>query len=86
MSLSFCLTGARGYTNMTLKVTAEKVRIWVQGLRLSIRNDCGGHGRTTMLNTHLKVYDREGKLVEERHLETPAEFEDVLSSHFGIVR
>ena len=49
-------------------------------------NDCGGYGRNTMLNNHLKIYDMEGRLVEDRIIETVPEFTEVLRSHFGIVR
>ena len=58
----------------------------MQELMVSIQNDCGQHGRTTLLNTHLKIFDVEGELTEERHLDTPAEFEEALRVHFSIVR
>lgn len=57
----------------------------LQTLRLSIRTDGGGHGRTTMINNLLKVFDREGQLVEQRELQSVEEFKDALASHFGIV-
>ena len=38
-----------------------------------------------MINSLLKVFDREGQLVEQRVLESVEEFEDALVSHFGIV-
>ena len=53
---------------------------------MSIRNDYDGYGRTSMLNSHLKIYDGEGQLVEERVIETLPDFEDALRLHFGVVR
>ena len=64
---------------------AEKLHSWVQGLRMSIRNDCGGYGRTTMMNNHLKVYDMEGQLIEDKIIETVPDFEEALRVHFCIV-
>ena len=56
----------------------------MQGLRLSIRADDGGNGRTTMLNKNLKVFDMSGDLAEERDIETAVEFKQVLDNCFGI--
>ena len=57
----------------------------LQTLRLSIRTEDGGHGRTTMINNLLKVFDREGQLVEQREVDSVEGFKDALASHFGIV-
>lgn len=38
-----------------------------------------------MINNLLKVFDREGQLVEQRELDSVEEFKDALASHFGIV-
>ena len=38
-----------------------------------------------MINNLLKVFDREGQLVEQRELESVGEFKDALAAHFGIV-
>lgn len=39
-----------------------------------------------MMNSHLKIYDAEGHLAEEKIIETVPEFEEALKLHFGVVR
>ena len=57
----------------------------VQDLIVSVRNGDGSHGRTTLLNTTLKIFGKDGKLVMDKELETVQEFRDALKNHFGIV-
>ena len=57
----------------------------MQKLKLSIRTDDGGHGRTTILGTHLKVFGKEGDLVSEREVQDVHELREVLEAHFGII-
>ena len=57
----------------------------MQKLKLSIRTDDGGHGRTTMLDTHLKVFGKEGDLVTEREIQDVHELREAMEAHFGIV-
>ncbi len=57
----------------------------MQKLKLSIRTDDGGHGRTTILGTHLKAFGKEGDLVSEREVQNVHELKEVLEAHFGII-
>ena len=57
----------------------------MQKLKLSIRTDDGGHGRTTILGTHLKVFGKEGDLVSEREVQDVHELREGLEAHFGII-
>ncbi len=38
-----------------------------------------------MMNNHLKVYDMEGQLIEDRVIESVPDFEEALRVHFCIV-
>ncbi|CAL5220030.1 g1976 [Coccomyxa viridis] len=70
---------------MNFWISNHHSSIFREGLRISIRNDCGGYGRTTMMNNHLKVYDMEGQLIEDRVIESVPDFEEALRVHFCIV-
>ena len=56
-----------------------------QNLMISIRTDEGGHGRNTLVNTTLKVFDKAGGILQERELETAEDLRAALESYFGIV-
>ena len=56
-----------------------------QNLMISIRTDEGGHGRNTLVNTTLKVFDKAGGILEERELNTAEDLRAALESYFGIV-
>lgn len=57
----------------------------VQDLIVSVRNGYGSQGRNTLLNTTLKIFGKDGKLVMDKELENVQEFRDALKNHFGIV-
>ena len=57
----------------------------MQNLMISIRTDEGGHGRNTLVNTTLKVFDKAGGILQERELETAEDLRAALESYFGIV-
>lgn len=57
----------------------------VQDLIISVRNGYGSQGRNTLLNTTLKIFGKDGKLMKDKELETVQEFRDALRIHFGIV-
>ena len=50
-----------------------------------MRNSYGGQGRATLLNTTLKIFGKDGKLVKERELETVQDLRDTLKTHFKII-
>ncbi len=52
---------------------------------ISIRNDQGGHGRNTLINTTLKVFDKEGDILQEKELGDAEELKAALEEYFGIV-
>jgi hypothetical protein len=52
---------------------------------ISIKNDEGGHGRNTLINTTLKVFKEDGDILQEKELGSAEELKAALEEYFGIV-
>ena len=84
-SLLFAVAGSTCYACAHLLHRNKLDDCYVQNLMISIRTDEGGHGRNTLVNTTLKVFDKAGGILQERELETAEDLKAALEAYFGIV-
>ncbi len=50
-----------------------------------MRNDYGGQGRDTLLNTTLKIFGKDGMRTKGKELENVQDLRDALEPHFELI-